>query len=100
MTATYARPNKVKFNEANGSPAGLGMTTLDWEPVAGVSRYECQVNRKTDGKWTGWKSYVYGTDNRIKKFDAYYTLLVDDNKGKPGRVCNYACRRRGKNAYD
>lgn len=83
VTATYARPNKVKINEAYGTPAGLGMTTLDWEPVAGVSRYECQVNRKKDGKWTGWKSYVYGTDNRIEKFDTYYTLLAADKKENP-----------------
>ena len=80
VTATYARPNKVKFNEAYGTPDGLGMTTLDWEPVAGASRYECQVNRKKNGKWTGWKNYVYGTDNRIEKFDTYYTLLSAERK--------------------
>ena len=83
VTATYARPNKVKINEAYGTPDGLGMTTLDWGPVAGASRYECQVNRKKDGKWTGWKSYVYGTDDRIEKFDTYYSLLASEKKKYP-----------------
>lgn len=83
VTATYARPNKVKINEAYGTPDGLGMTTLDWGPVAGASRYECQVNRKKDGKWTGWKRYVYGTDDRIEKFDTYYSLLASEKKKYP-----------------
>ena len=82
VTATYARP-KVKINEAYGTPDGLGMTTLDWGPVAGASRYECQVNRKKDGKWTGWKNYVYGTDDRIEKFDTYYSLLASEKKKYP-----------------
>ena len=83
VTATYARPNKVKINEAYGTPDGLGMTTLDWGPVAGASRYECQVNSNKDGMLTGWTSYVEGSDDRIEKFDTYYSLLASEKKKYP-----------------
>ncbi len=83
VTATYARPNKVKIKEIYGTPVALGKNTLDWEPVAGASRYECQVNRKKNGMWTGWQSYVYGLYGRKEKFDTYYTLLADEKKDNP-----------------
>ncbi|MGN0715274.1 MAG: hypothetical protein ACI4LN_05580, partial [Anaerovoracaceae bacterium] len=83
VTATYARPNKVKINEVYGTPEGLGRTTLDWDPVTGASHYECQVNRKKNGVWTGWKNYVYGIYDRKETFDTYYTLLADEKKQNP-----------------
>ncbi|MGN1412688.1 MAG: hypothetical protein ACI4WY_00425 [Anaerovoracaceae bacterium] len=83
ITATCARPNRVKINEVYGTPKGLGVTTLDWKSVEGASGYECQVNRKKDGKWTGWRSYVYNEDGRRESFDTYDSLLASEKKKYP-----------------
>ena len=82
-SGTYARPNKVKINEVYGMRASISDIVLDWQPVSGATRYECQVNQKSDGKWSGWRSYSYDDDGQKSTFRTYYTLLASDKKDYP-----------------
>lgn len=83
VTATYARPNKVKINEAYGRSSGVGGITLDWQPVSGASRYEVQANWKKDGKWSGWKTYTPNFWGEKEEIQTYYSLLASEKKNNP-----------------
>lgn len=83
VTATYARPNKVKINEVYGNDCGILHVTLDWTKADGATGYEQQVNRKKNGKWSGWKTYVYDEDRDKKTFTTYFSLLALEKKQNP-----------------
>ena len=83
VTATYARPNKVKINEVYGNDCGILHVTLDWTKADGATGYEQQVNRKKNGKWSGWKNYVYDEDRDKKTFTTYFSLLALEKKQNP-----------------
>ena len=83
VTATYARPNKVKINEAYGRSSGVGGIMLDWQPVSGASRYEVQANWKKDGKWSGWKTYTPNLWGEKEEIETYYSLLASEKKNNP-----------------
>ena len=85
VTATYARPNKVKITDAYGRPAGIGGIMIDWEPVSGASRYEVQANWKKDGKWSGWKSYTLNQWGKRDNIETYYSLLDFERKNNPNK---------------
>lgn len=85
VTATYARPNKVKINEAYGSPAGVGGIMIDWEPVSGASRYEVQAKWKKDGTWSGWKTYTPNLWGEKEEIETYYSLLDFEKKYNPNK---------------
>ena len=40
----------------------------EWSAVKGAAGYEQQINYKRDGKWSGWKNYIY-----FKNDEAYGT---------------------------
>ena len=80
VTATYARPNKVKINEVYGNESGILYVTLDWTKSDGATGYEQQVNRKKNGKWSGWKTYVYDEYGTKQTFDTYNSLLAFEKK--------------------
>lgn len=83
VTATYARPNKVKINEAYGRSSGVGGIMLDWNPVSGAYRYEVQANWKKDGTWSGWKTYTPNLWGEKEEIETYYSLLASEKKNNP-----------------
>ncbi|MGN1143044.1 MAG: hypothetical protein ACI4SU_00650 [Anaerovoracaceae bacterium] len=80
VTATYARPNKVKINEVYGNESGILYVTLDWTKADGATGYEQQVNWKRNGKWSGWKTYVHDEYGTKQTFDTYNSLLAFEKK--------------------
>lgn len=45
-----------------------GLLAFEWSAVKGAAGYEQQINYKRDGKWSGWKKYIY-----FKNDEAYGT---------------------------
>ena len=83
VTATYARPNKVKINEVYGNEKGILYVTLDWAKTDGATDYEQQVNWKKNGSWSGWKDYVYDEDEKRQTFRTYNSMLALEKKQNP-----------------
>lgn len=73
--SSMKQPARVKILEVYGRAGGYGELTMRWKPAEGASGYEQQVNRMKNGKWTGWKSFVYDEDGKKQKFINYDTTL-------------------------
>ena len=50
------------------STTSTGLLAFEWSAVKGAAGYEQQINYKRDGKWSGWKKYIY-----FKNDEAYGT---------------------------
>lgn len=60
--------NSETYNINTEYPAKISALTIEWSAVKGAVGYEQQINYKRDGKWSGWKKYIY-----FKNDEAYGT---------------------------
>lgn len=54
--------------EQTTNPTSTGLLAFEWSAVKGAAGYEQQINYKRDGRWSGWKKYIY-----FKNDEAYGT---------------------------
>lgn len=73
---TYMGPGfygyDIKGNTTTEWPAGISRFDVEWSAVKGAAGYEQQINYKRDGKWSGWKKYIYFKNNEAYGTGRFY----------------------------
>lgn len=54
------------------SPQATNCFAIEWSAVKGAAGYEQQINYKRDGKWSGWKKYVYFKNDSTYETGRFY----------------------------
>ena len=97
VMSAYAKPAKVKINDAYAPDLAQTTIAVDFTTVRGATDYEAQINQiKPNGQETGFRSYSYDIDGFKRYFSTYKSNLALQKKYNPSGYVSVAVYKDGK----